>query len=132
LNGNITTVYPAPKNLIFGSIGYLGAENAQLADTLIANLEKLGLTAATIPDHPYRDLGGSTIKHLKTEFWEPNNYSVLLLFQLNSSDVRTVFEMVRKYYDLTGKKMRIGLYCSNNMEQLTGEPESKLDVFYSL
>lgn len=128
----ITTVYPAPENLVFGSIGYVGAANAQLAQTLIADLEKLGLTVAKVPDYPYRDLGGGSIKHLATEFWEPDNYMVSVLFQLNSTDVRTVFEMVRNYYESTGRKLQIGLFCSNNMEQLTGGPGSQLDVFYKL
>lgn len=126
-NSHITSVYPAPKNLIFGSIGYFGMDNKHLADTLIANFEKLGLTGATIPDHPYSDLGGSSIKHLKTDFWEPNNFSVAILLHLNSADVRTVFEMVRKYHALTDKKLRIGLYSSNNMEQLLGGPNSELN-----
>ncbi|KAA6432726.1 hypothetical protein FEM33_23695 [Dyadobacter flavalbus] len=131
-NSKITTVYPTPENLIFGSIGYTGTENAKLATALIADFEKLGLTVAKVPDYPYRDLGGGSFKHLETKFWEPDHYMVSVLLQLNSSDVRTVFEMVRKYYESTGKKLQIGLFCSNNMEQLTGGPDSQLDAFYKL
>ena len=130
LSSQISTVYPTPKNLIFGSIGYFQSTDAHLADSLIADLEKLGLKKADIPDYPYRDLGPDGIEHLKTHFWEPNNYSISLLFDLNTSDVKTVFENVRKYYNLTGKKLRISLFCSNNMEQLNGGPDTELDVFY--
>lgn len=124
-------MYPTPENLIFGSIGYTGKAKAKLATTLIADLEKLGLTVAKVPDYPYRDLGGSGIKHLETQFWEPDHYMVSVLFQLNSSDVQTVFEMVRKYYESTGRQLQIGLFCSNNMEQLTGGPDNQLNVFTS-
>lgn len=129
-NSSIASVYPAPKNLIFGSIIYTGVENAHLVDALVAELGKLGLSATTIPDHPYQHLG--QVKHLKTEMWEPNNYKISLLFHQNSTSVETVFEMVRKYYDLSGRKFGIGLYCSNNMEQLTGGPGGELKVFYRL
>jgi len=130
LSSRISAVYPVPKNLLFGSIGFVGGTDENLARTLISELEKLGLTPVTVPDYPYRDLDAVHSKHLEKEFREPNNYSISILMNLNATDAKTVFEKVAAYYEATDKKLRIGLYCSNNMEQINGGPGDQLTEFY--
>lgn len=127
---SISTVYPMPANLIFGSIYYQGATTKRFADALIADFEKLGLTVANLPDYPYRDM---PIKqdHLSEIYVAPDFHAIWILFRLNGVDIKTAFETAQKHYALSGKEIGLSLYCSNNMEQLTGSTHDELKAYYA-
>ncbi|WP_353719262.1 hypothetical protein [Dyadobacter sp. 676] len=117
---SIPFVYAIPKNIVYGSIRYYGKENELFAKALIDDLTKTGLKPATVPLHPYRHLPENSQTHLAKSFWEPDGYSINLLFSWDGS-FKQVSEICKKHFEQSKKQLGIGLYNSNFMEQVTGE-----------
>ena len=113
---NIPAVYPIPIGLVFGSIVYSGSEKETIVTAMIDELSALGLKPATVPDYPYRYLDVKQNTHLQKGFWEPDNHSVSLLYTRNNVNFKSVFEVMKKNFELSGNALNIGLYSSNGDE----------------
>ncbi len=123
----IPFVYAIPKNIVFGSIGYYGKENEVFAKALIDELSNAGLKPGTIPSHPYRYLMEDRQTHLAKSFWEPDQYSINLLFSWDG-DFAKVAEICKKHFEQSKKQLGIGLWNSNFMEQIIGEQYGTFSV----
>ncbi|WP_114750209.1 hypothetical protein [Pleomorphovibrio marinus] len=109
LSSSITEVYPIPKQLLMGSVVFKGAENLQVVEKFKSELANLGLVETSIPDYPYRHLMLGEDGGARNESWEPDNFSVGLLYKL-TADLRTVVELAKTYYE--NYDLNIFLYSS--------------------
>lgn len=105
------SVYPIPPNLLFGEIVYQGSNNAIDAQNFLKYLTDLGLSETTLPKYPYRHLTVDENGKPLNSNWEPDNYSIGILFKLNSTNFKTVFEKSKEYFNQ--KNLNIYLYTSN-------------------
>lgn len=121
-------VYAIPKNIVFGSVLYNGAQNEPLAKALIDDLTQLGLRPATLPDRPYEFLSGQNRTHLSKSFWEPDNYLINLVFTWEG-DYTKVAEVCKERFGQSGKQLGIGLWNSDFMEQITAEQNGEFSTF---
>lgn len=125
---NIPAVYAIPQNIVFGSISYYGKENEVFAKGLIDDLTNAGLKPAVVPSHPYQYIGEEQLTHLAKSFWEPDRFSINLLFSWDG-DFEKVAEICKKHFEQSKKQLGIGMWNSNFMEQITGEQYGTFSVF---
>lgn len=112
LNSTIKEVYPIPRDILFGDILYDGTQNGKFAQNLIKELTLLGLRPAEIPPHDYRGLNIENKPHLSEETWDDDKHSIRVIFAM-TKDFRQVMEVVQKHYELSDRKLKIGLFSSN-------------------
>lgn len=117
---NIPVVYAIPKHIVFGSAYYYGKENELFVQALVEDLTKAGLKPAAIPAHPYAYLPEDAQTHLQKRFWEPDSYLINFLFSYDG-DFGKIAEICKKHFEQSQKRVGIGLWNSDFMEQITGE-----------
>ncbi|WP_426294837.1 hypothetical protein ACN9ML_08615 [Dyadobacter endophyticus] len=125
---NIPFVYAIPKNIVFGSISYFGLTDGLLANALIDDLTNAGLEPANVPVHPYQYLREDQLTHLSKSFSEPDSYRINLVFSWDG-DFEKVAEICKKHFELSKKRLGIGLWHSNFMEQINGEQYGTFSVY---
>jgi hypothetical protein len=108
-SSSIKYVYPIPKNLLFGSVVFTGNTNMEAAKAYFEDLKKLGLTEATIPNLPYRNLNVGEDGKTVNEQWDPDNYKMGLLFNMEI-DFKRVFELSKEHFNKTN--LNIFLFSS--------------------
>ncbi|OJV14741.1 MAG: hypothetical protein BGO21_18760 [Dyadobacter sp. 50-39] len=117
---NIPVIYAIPKGIVFGSAYYYGKENELFVEALVEDLTKAGLKPTTLPAHPYTYLPEDAQTHLQKRFWEPDSYLINFLFSYEG-DFGKVAEICKKHFEQSQKRVGIGLWNSDFMEQITGE-----------
>lgn len=106
----ITTVYPVPRNVLFGSVVFSGKENTQQANIFFEELEAIGFSKTTLPNFPYRHLSVNDDGSPINEHWPPDRHSLKLLRNMNN-DFKKAFELAKKHFNKS--KLNIYLYSSN-------------------
>ncbi|SDD52662.1 hypothetical protein SAMN04487996_101238 [Dyadobacter soli] len=124
----VPVIYAIPKNIVFGAVSYNGAANELFASALIDDLTKAGLKPAIVPPHPYEFMMRDNRPHLSKDFWEPDNYSIFLLFSWNGEHKR-VAEICKEHFEKSQKRLGIALWNSDFMEQITAEQNGNFTTF---
>ena len=130
LSTNINEVYPIPKGLVFGSLVYSGSENRKHATSLIDDLVALGLTPATVPNHPYQYLDAQRNYHLNETSWEPDNHLISILFNTNGLDFKSIFDTAKSHFELSDNKLTGGIMSSNG-DNVNMNPYDGIHVIYA-
>lgn len=113
LSSGVTTVFPIPKNILFGGIIYKEGTGNTSADKFFNDLKTLGLTQTSLPDYAYRNLKVDVNGVIPMSTWPPDNVDVGILYTLNKSFL-DVFEIAKSnFYE---NNIEIALFSSNGDE----------------
>ncbi len=129
LSTSINEVYPIPKGLVFGNIVYSESKNEKYMSDLINGLSALGLTPATIANHPYQYLNTERNAHLQKSSWEPDKHSVSILFKTNGVGFKSIFETAKTHFERAENKLTISIMSSNG-DQTNMNPSDGIHVVY--
>lgn len=128
-SNNIPTIYPLPKGLIYGSVIYSGKENEKFAKNLLKDLETLDLKPAVLPPYNYRYLDPERNQHLQVASWEPDEHSISIIYRSNA-DFKSVFDITKKHFELSGKKLTIGIFSTSKANEIHISPYEEPRVYY--
>jgi hypothetical protein len=109
VTSTITSVYPVPADLIFGSIVYTGKDNEDDVEGFCKALGQLGLIPVAIPPRPYRHLTVSENGLPLNAHWQDVHYSAGLLYA-TEVPFRDIVPIVQQWYVNTS--LNIYLYSS--------------------
>jgi hypothetical protein len=106
---SIEHVYPTPKNLLYGSVIFMGEENTPFAEEFFENLKSAGLTDTIVPHPPFNltvdESGKPADRH-----WPPDKHSLAFLYSMNIN-FHSVFEISKNFFE--NHDLNIYLFSSN-------------------
>jgi len=126
LSTKINTIYPIPRNILFGAVVYSGEENTKSATDFVSNLLALGLPKIKLPNFPYSHLSVDESGNALNSSWQPNNYSLGLLFGINRN-IRDIVDVARDNFN----KANINIYLfSSNGDQASLSKDAGIHFIY--
>jgi hypothetical protein len=108
---SIHSIFPLPKDLLFGYIVFYGSENNESAQSLLTGFLALGLTKTHIPDYHYYDLLVDSNGTASDSSWPPDYHSVGFLYSMDAINFKDIVNLALGY--INNSDLDISLYTSN-------------------
>jgi hypothetical protein len=112
LDPYVHKVYPIPKDILWGSIGYNGIENEKFASKFIDDLISIGLQRTTLPDYPYEYFRVDSTGNPCDEYHPPDRYYKALFFKMNNN-FTDIYKLAEQYHKQANEEISISVFTGN-------------------
>jgi len=123
VTSSVTDVFPTPKDLLYGTVKYIGKENADEAQLFFAKLEDSGFEKTVVANPPF-NLETDENGEPRLRFVEPDRYYQSFLFRLNMS-FTTACQITTSFFE----KNNVDIYFyTSNGDQATFSKRNGISI----
>ncbi len=112
LDSYIHKVYPIPKDILWGGVGYRGIDNEKFATKFIEDLISIGLEKTNLPNYPYGYIRVDSTGNPYDDYTPPDRYYKALLFRMNNN-FKDIYNLADQHHKQANEEISISVFTGN-------------------